>query len=203
MTNGGSQSVTANCPTVTASNHNLSLTTDGGCTITGGPLLQAATNLGSGTSTPVPSGTVVVLSATPASTHAFGGWTGVDPPVSSNPAMITLDADKSVSLSCPAPAITYTLTVTNSDAALGFGHIKENGGTAFQAASQAFTSIPAGSVISLQAIDSVNWGLSTWMVTPPSALTSGSLTDCTITVTMNANVTVNAGFPDGVAAHCP
>ncbi len=116
-------------------------------------------------------GTVVTLTATPSSGYQFSGWSG-DLSGSTNPATITMDANKSVTATFTP--IQHTLTVNTT----GSGSVALNppGGT-----------YNAGTVVTLTATPSSGYQFSGW---------SGDLSGSTnpATITMDGNKTVTATF---------
>jgi uncharacterized repeat protein (TIGR02543 family) len=119
------------------------------------------------------SGTVVTLTATPASGWQFAGWSG-DLSGSTNPTTITMDANKTVTATFTQ--IQYTLTVNTSGS--GNVSLSPSGGT-----------YNSGTVVTLTATPSSGWQFSSW---------SGDLSGSTnpTTLTMNSNKTVTATFTE-------
>lgn len=123
-----------------------------------------------------PYGTVVQLTATANSGWVFTSWTG-DLTGATNPASITMNANKSVTAHFSAN--TYTLTITTQ----GSGSVTKNPDQ---------PTYTYGQVVTLTAVPTAGWMLSTW-----SGDLSGSQNPQTIT--MNAHKTVTATFIDAQA----
>ncbi|MGD2093234.1 MAG: C1 family peptidase [Candidatus Aminicenantes bacterium] len=121
-------------------------------------------------------GTVVTLTAVPDAGWQFDGWSG-DLTGTTNPADITMDANKSVTATfSQLPVQQYTLTVNT----VGQGSVTLDppGGT-----------YDEGTVVTLTAVPDSGWNFDNW---------SGDLTGSTNpdTVTMDANKTVTANFSE-------
>jgi uncharacterized repeat protein (TIGR02543 family) len=118
------------------------------------------------------SGTVVTLTATPASGYTFAGWSG-GLSGTANPAMITMTGNRTVAATFTAIP-TYTLTVT----------LPANG-TVTRSPDQA--TYFSGTVVTLTAVPATGYVFAGW---------SGGLTGTTnpATITMNGNKTVAAAF---------
>jgi len=138
--------------------------------------------VGSGNATLNPSGavhnagTVVTLTATPAAGYQFAVWSG-DLSGSTNPATITMGADKSVTATfAPLPPPKYTLSVN----VVGFGNVTLNPSGIVH---------NAGTVLTLTATPNAGYQLSGWSgaVTPHSGANPA-------TITMNANKNVTVTF---------
>jgi uncharacterized repeat protein (TIGR02543 family) len=116
-------------------------------------------------------GTVVTLTANPATGFQFSGWSG-DLSGSTNPATITMDGNKNVTATFTAlPPTQYTLTVNT----VGSGSVTLNpsGGT-----------YDAGTVVTLTAAPATGFQFSGW-----SGDLSGATNPATITMDGNKNVT--------------
>ena len=153
--------------------------------VSGGQFTLSATPVGSGTIAFNPpggvydAGTVVTLTATPASGGDFLGWSG-DLSGTSNPATITLDANKSVTGTfSEVTAEQFTLTMNTT----GTGSVILNpaGGV-----------YDAGTVVTVTAVAGVDFEFTGW---------SGDLSGNTspTTITMDGNKTVNAAFTEIVS----
>jgi uncharacterized repeat protein (TIGR02543 family) len=121
-------------------------------------------------------GTVVTLTAVPASGWQFDGWSG-DLTGTANPTTITMNADKTVTATFSEVIVPqYTLTVNT----VGQGSVALNppGGTYNE-----------GTVVTLTATPSSGWQFDNW---------SGDLsgTQNPITITMNDDKTVTANFSE-------
>jgi pectate lyase len=133
--------------------------------------------VGSGTITRNPnatsyaSGTVVTLTATPASGFQFSGWSG-DASGTANPTTVTMSANRSVTATFTAVG-TQTFTLTTS--IVGSGTISRNPNAAAYA---------SGTVVTLTATPSSGWQFSGW-----SGNLSGSANPTTITMSANRSVT--------------
>ncbi len=117
-------------------------------------------------------GTVVTVTATAGSGYQFSGWSG-DLTGSTNPATITMNANKSVTATFTQIVGTqYTLAVSIA----GQGTVAPNGGT-----------FASGTSVTLTATPAAGYQFSSW---------SGAVTGTTnpATVVMNANKTVTATF---------
>lgn len=148
---------------------NYSLTTNvspsGGGTVTRSP-----------NATTYASGTVVTLTATPASGYTFTGWSG-DVTGTASSVTVTMTANRTVTANFTnSTGTTYTLTTTANPGA---------GGTITRSPNA--TSYAAGTVVTLTATPASGYTFSSW-----SGGASGSGT--TTTVTMNANTSVTANF---------
>jgi uncharacterized repeat protein (TIGR02543 family) len=121
-------------------------------------------------------GTVVTLTATPASGYTFTGWSGGASGTGST-TTVTMNANTSVTANFTSSTGTsYTLTTTASPGA---------GGTIMRSPNA--TTYSAGTVVTLTATPASGYTFSSW-----SGGASG--TGATTTVTMNANVSVTANF---------
>jgi CDP-6-deoxy-D-xylo-4-hexulose-3-dehydrase len=120
-------------------------------------------------------GTVVQLTANPAVGNTFSGWSG-DLSGSTNPASITMDANKTVTATfTQLPPVTLTANT------VGNGTVTLN---------PAGGSYLVGTVVQLSASPDANWSFSGW-----SGDLSGSANPANIT--MDANKTVTATFVEG------
>jgi len=115
-------------------------------------------------------GTSVILTAAPASGYQFSGWSG-DISGSTNPATITMDANKNVTATFTALPPQYTLTVNT----VGSGNVTLNppGGV-----------YNAGTSVTLTAAPASGYQFSGW-----SGNLTGSANPATITMDANKNVT--------------
>ncbi len=120
-------------------------------------------------------GTVVTLTATPASGYTFTGWSGGASGTSTT-TTVTMNANTTVTASFTNGTSTYTLTTVVSPTA---------GGTITRSPNA--TTYTAGTVVTLTATPASNYTFSGW-----SGGASGTST--TTTVTMNANTSVTANF---------
>jgi len=164
---------------LTGSTNPASLTVDANKTVTA-TFVQARTltvnvvGMGTVTKNPnltsYPNGSVVQLTATPAAGWLFSGWSGALTG-STNPANLTMDANKTVTATFVQAR---TLTVNT----VGSGTVTKNPN---------LTSYPDGSSVQLTAVPAAGWLFSGW---------SGDLTGSTnpANLTMNANKTVTATF---------
>jgi uncharacterized repeat protein (TIGR02543 family) len=120
------------------------------------------------------SGTVVMLTATPAAGFQFSGWSGALTG-STNPATITMNANKSVTATFTAVSPTQ-FTLTTSAAGSGSVALNPAGGV-----------YNSGTVVTLTATPAAGFQFSGW---------SGNLSGSTnpATITMNANKSVTATF---------
>jgi len=120
------------------------------------------------------SGTLVTVTATPASGYAFTGWSG-DLTGTTNPATITMTANKTVTAAFTAGA-TYTLTVTSP----ANGTVSRD---------PDLPSYPSGTLVTVTATPTSGYAFTGW---------SGDLTGTTnpATITMTANKTIGAVFLD-------
>src|SRR5262245_13470009 len=119
-------------------------------------------------------GTVVTLTATPASGFQFAGWSG-DLTGSANPASITMSANRTVTATfTPVTGGPFTLTTSVT----GQGSITRSPNA---------SSYPAGTVVTLTATAAAGWRFDSW---------SGNLTGTAnpSTITMSANRSVTANF---------
>jgi uncharacterized repeat protein (TIGR02543 family) len=121
-------------------------------------------------------GTVVTLTATPASGYTFTGWSGGASGTSTT-TTVTMNANTTVTASFTnGTGTSYTLTTTVSPTA---------GGTITRSPNA--TTYTAGTVVTLTATPASGYSFSSW-----SGGASGTST--TTTVTMNANTSVTANF---------
>jgi uncharacterized repeat protein (TIGR02543 family) len=132
------------------------------------------------------SGTVVSLTAVPATGYQFTGWSG-DLTGTANPASITMNSAKNVTANFTSNPL--TLTMSND------GH-----GSTTPATSAVVTyGVPAA----ISATPATGYTFSTWTVTAGSA-TFGSATSASTTVTLTTSATIRANFiattPTGVSA---
>lgn len=122
------------------------------------------------------SGTVVTLTASPASGYTFTGWSG-DVTGTSTSVTVTMTANRTVTANFTnGTGTSYTLTTTASPAA---------GGTITRSPNA--SSYTAGTVVTLTATPASGYSFTGW-----SGGASG--TNATTTVTMNANTSVTANF---------
>jgi len=122
-----------------------------------------------------PIGTVVVLTALPNSGYTFSGWTG-DVTGLANPVTITMNTSKTVTANVSQDVKTLTVNAVNGSV------IKKVGGAVTTAASFA-----TGTVVELTAVPNSGYGFAGW---------TGDVTGAVnpVSVTLNANTTVSAGF---------
>lgn len=116
-------------------------------------------------------GTIVTLTANPASGYVFSGWSG-SISGTSNPVTLTMDGNKSVTATFTQTATNYTL----STSVTGQGSVSPASGT-----------FASGTNVTLTATPASGWQFSNW---------SGSVTGSTnpVTLTMNSNKSVTAIF---------
>ena len=121
------------------------------------------------------SGTVVTLTATPATGSSFTGWGG-DLSGITNPTTVTMDSAKSVAANFTQ--ITYTLTVSTAGSGTGSFSLSPSGGT-----------YASGTVVTLTATPAANCTFTGW---------SGDLTDLAnpATIIVNGDKAVTAIFDD-------
>ncbi|RME20968.1 MAG: hypothetical protein D6800_12625, partial [Candidatus Zixiibacteriota bacterium] len=122
-------------------------------------------------------GTVVNLSATPASGYEFDYWSGGVADSQNPNTTVTVDANKTVVAHFKEKSVTYTLDISASPA---------SGGDVIPSAGQHQYS--QGAVVTIQALPASGWEFSHWTgdVADPNSATT--------TVTMNSNKTVQAIF---------
>jgi uncharacterized repeat protein (TIGR02543 family) len=124
--------------TTTQSQYSLSVSTVGSGSVTKSPN-QAS----------YASGSVVQLTAVPASGYTFGGWSG-DLTGTTNPASITMNGNKAVTATFNAVAPSqYSLTVS----VVGSGSVTKSPNQA---------SYASGSVVSLTAVPASGWSFTGW-----------------------------------------
>lgn len=157
--------VTVTNGTVILREYTLTITLDGSGSVTKNP--NQAT---------YPYGTVVQLTAVPNTGWAFTSWTG-DLTGSTNPASITMNANKTVTAHFTANQ--YTLTITT----VGSGSVTKNPNQA---------TYNYGQVVTVTAVPATGWAFSSW-----AGDLSGSQNPKTIT--MNSNKAVTANFVDAMA----
>ena len=151
------KSVTA---TFTISTYTLTVTTSGNGTVAKSPDLPSYGY-----------GTVVTLTATPAGSYQFVGWSGAVSGAA-NPTTVTMDSDKSVTATFAATV--YSLTIQT----IGSGTV---------APTPPGLSYGSGTVVTITASPAVGWHFVSW-----SGDASG--TAGTTTVTMDADRSVTATF---------
>jgi uncharacterized repeat protein (TIGR02543 family) len=120
-------------------------------------------------------GTVVTLTATPASGYSFTGWSGGASGTSAT-TTVTMNANTSVTANFTNGTSTYTLTTTVNPTAGGSITRSPNA-----------TTYASGTVVTLTATPASGYSFTGW-----SGGASG--TNTTTTVTMNANTSVTANF---------
>jgi len=119
------------------------------------------------------SGTVVTLTANPASGWSFKDWSGAITG-STNPATITMNGNKAVTATFTQNPVYYTLTTS----VVGSGSLTKNPSQAQYA---------SGTVVTLTASPASGWSFKGW---------SGAITSSTnpTTITMNSNKAITATF---------
>ncbi len=154
--------ITVTNGTVILREFTLTISLDGSGTVTKNPNLAT-----------YPYGTVVQLTAVANTGSVFSSWTG-NLSGSTNPASITMNANKSVTAHFTANQ--YSLTITND----GSGSVTKNPDQA---------TYTYGQVVTLTAVPSTGWAFSSW---------TGDITGSQNpkTITMNANRAVTAHFVD-------
>jgi pectate disaccharide-lyase len=165
ITMNANKTVTAN---FTASTTSFTLTTTANPS-TGGTITRSPN------ATSYASGTVVTLTATPASGFSFGSWSGSVTGTSTS-ITVTMNANKTVTANFTASTTSFTLTTTANPS---------TGGTITRSPNA--TSYANGTIVTLTATPSSGFSFGSW---------SGGATGTTTstTVTMNANKTVTANF---------
>lgn len=160
---GSTTPTAASCSGSTTTTYTLSSTSSAGGSISVNPSGGAYA-----------AGTVVTLTATPASGYKFDGWSGAVTGTA-NPVSVTMNANKAVTASfSPTTSGQYTLTVSTS----GSGTVSKNPN---------LSSYAAGTVVTLTAAPASGYKFSGW-----SGAVSG--TTSSVSVTMNANKNVTATF---------
>jgi hypothetical protein len=159
-------------------------------------------------------GTVVTLTATPATDYDITAWSlNTDTPSSTAVTnTVTMSGPEAVSVTFACTSNCHTLALhvdsgVSPDDYDEFGYIVATDSVAsgqLAATSighgDASVAVPAGHTVDLVAHDSAvssDWGLQTWTTATPGGNT------CDATVVMSGDETVSATFPLGVAAHCP
>ncbi|MBF0536699.1 MAG: VCBS repeat-containing protein [Nitrospirae bacterium] len=157
----------------------LTVTMFGNGTVTASPgTLTYNGNIGTATYTP---GTVVTLTATPATGSVFSTWSGCDS-VSGNQCTVTMSAAKAVTASFTLQQAN-TLTVTM----FGSGTVTASPGTLTYNGNTGIATYTPGTVVVLTATPATGFVFSAW-----SGCDSSSANQCT--VTMNSNKAVTANF---------
>ena len=158
--------------------YNLAVTRSGSGagTVAGGPI-----SCGSTCSASIASGTVVTLTATPATGSTFAGWGGAC--VGTGTCSVTMTADRTVTASFTGTTPTYTLTVTKAGA--GGGTVTGAGGIDCGATCAATFS--SGATVTLTAAAASGSTFTGW-----SGACSGSSATCA--VSMSAAQAVTATF---------
>jgi len=123
------------------------------------------------------SGTIVSLTATPAATWSFSGWSG-DVTGTQNPVNITMNGNKTVTATFAQPGVYYNLTV----------HIVGNGTVSQSPLNATYVS---GTVVTLTAAAGFNWTFTGW-----TGDLSGAQNPANVTMDGNKNIT--ATFVQGV-----
>ena len=116
-------------------------------------------------------GTVVTLTATPASGYTFTSWSNGATTASTT---VTMNANTTITANFTATTTSYTLTTTASPTAGGSISRSPNA-----------TSYAAGTVVTLTATPASGYTFTNW---------SNGATTASTTVTMNANTTITANF---------
>jgi len=149
----------------------------GNGTVTSNP---AGINCGSTCSASYSSGTIITLTATPASGSTFGGWTGCTNGV------VTLTANSTCTATFnPAAPQTYTLTIAKSGSGTGTVTTSPTGINCGSSCSASFNS---GTTVTLTATPAADSSFTGWSGT---GCTSGNLT-------MTANTSCTATFDSAV-----
>jgi uncharacterized repeat protein (TIGR02543 family) len=158
--------------------HSLAVVSPSGTATTSYTLTTSVSGSGSVSRNPdaasYASGTLVTLTATPASGYQFAGWSG-DLTGTTNPATVSMSANRTVTATfTPVSSSSYTLTTG------------VNGSGSVSRAPDA-SSYPSGTVVTLTATAAAGHQFSGW---------SGDLTGTTnpATITMTANRSVTATF---------
>jgi uncharacterized repeat protein (TIGR02543 family) len=128
-------------------------------------------------------GTVVTLTAVPASNYIFGGWSG-DVYGTTTSISITMDSDKSVTAKFAPEGATYTLTILKSGSGTGTVTSDDGAINCGSVCSQTYTS---GTLINLTATPDANSGFENW---------SGDIyaTAPTVPVIISGDMTIIAVF---------
>jgi len=116
-------------------------------------------------------GTVVTLTATPASGYTFTSWSNGATTLSTT---VTMNANTTITANFTAATTSYTLTTTASPTAGGSISRSPNA-----------TSYTSGTVVTLTATPASGYTFTSW---------SNGATTASTTVTMNANTTITANF---------
>jgi Divergent InlB B-repeat domain/NHL repeat len=141
-------------------------------------------NCGSGCSSSFTGGTVVTLTATPASGSVFAGWGGACSGTGS--CVITMNAAAAVTATFNLPPPSFTLTVTDSDSGTGSGTVTSSP-AGIDCPEECAASYVSGTVVTLTATPASGSAFAGWS----GAGCSGT---GTCVVTMNAAESVTATF---------
>ena len=184
----GADSTTANTATVamntnrtvnanfTLKTHALTVAKIGGGTVTGNGV-----NCGGDCTETFNAGTVVTLTATPATGYIFSSWTGADS-ANGSTCSVTMNAAKTVTANFTAQNYTLNIAKTGS----GSGTVT-SGSAGINCGGDCTESYPAGTVVTLTAAPTAGSSFTAWTGADTS-------TGTTCTVTMNGNKTVGASF---------
>jgi len=199
---GGQKVIPAAAATTTLTlNKNIA---PGGTVISSTGSISCGTACLTQTSTPIASGTSVVLTPTAASGYTFSSWTGCTS-VTGNNCNVTMNVNKTVTATFAAAIATTTLTLNKNIAAAGTV-ISSTGSISCGTAclTQTSTPIASGTSVVLTPTAASGYTFSSW-----TGCTSVTGNNCN--VTMNVNKTVTATFnrppdqpiPQGVSwTHC-
>ena len=185
VTMSANETVTANYTKIGVTNYNLTIAVSTEGTVTGTPSALGISVTGKTQTLPIPSATVVVLTAAANTGYTFSGWSGACTNTTGT-CSVTMNAAESVTANfttTTGSGVSYTLTVTgttNGTVTSSTGNITENG-------SSVIAGFASGTQVTLTANPNNGYMLSSWS----GGVCSGAATTCVVTMSANEVVTAN------------
>ena len=170
----------------------LSVTVNGGGTVTGGGITCTGGQGSSGCSADQTAGQDVALTATPASGGSFQSWSGCTSSQGTT-CTVSMTADKSVTANFSGGGSTGPTTFALSVSVTGSGTVTGNGINCGVSATTCSTSLASGTSVTLTATPSSGQTFQSW-----GGACSGTSATCTLT--MSAARSVSATFSGGSSA---